>query len=412
MRASKLKIVVTGLIGQHYTLAGVTWDYIQYVIGLKNLGHEVYYLEDSGEWPYNLDGGPYGDDWVARDCSKNINYLDYIFRKFDLGPVWAYRFPLNGKWYGLPDEKRRKIIKEADLVINVSGTLEKPEEYITKKKIYIDSDPAFTQVKMLLGDQEFSSRVAAHEIHFSFGEKVNEAFPDTGYVWRPTRSPIVVDLWTNDIESNGHYSTIMNWTSYKPLKYKKHIYGQKDREFVKFVDLPAQVHQTKFVIALSETVHENWQSVLTNSTEQDIAESDIFVFQSPSSLLKHHGWQVVSPRKKCGNHESYRSYIQQSRGEWSVAKSGYVISQSGWFSCRSSCYLASGRPVVVQDTGLAGLYPLGEGLFAFNSLNSAVEAIQSIESDYSSHATRARELAEAYFNSDKVLKDLIDRSFE
>ena len=130
-----MRIIVTGLIAQHYTLAGVTWDYIQYCIGLKQLGHDVYYFEDSGEWPYNLDGGPAGDDWVEKDCDKNISYLKKLFDRYELKNRWAYRFPLKDKWYGLSDQKRHEVLQTADILINVSGTLEKPEKYRAVKRI-------------------------------------------------------------------------------------------------------------------------------------------------------------------------------------------------------------------------------------------------------------------------------------
>jgi len=412
MKASNLRIIVTGLIGQHYSLAGVTWDYIQYVIGLKKLGHEVYYLEDTGEWPYNLEGGRTGNDWVAPDCSRNIAHLDHVFKKFDLGVIWGYRYPVKNQWFGLPSYKRKDLMKNADLLINVSGTLEKPEKYEIKNKLYIDSDPGFTQIKIDLGYKEFSKRVAAHNMHFSFGEKINTIFQNTGYNWKPTRSPIVLDLWTNFQKEGKKYTTIMNWTSYKPLHYDNSIYGQKDMEFIKFLDLPGLCPDIYFEIALSETQHKNWQSLINDSDINNTNRKNLRAFDKPKKLLHHYGWHVVSPQQRCRNIEDYRTYIQNSRAEWSVAKGGYVLSQAGWFSCRSSCYLASARPVVVQNTGLSDLFPIGEGLLSFENPSESVQAIEAIESNYGYHSQKARELADAFFCSDKILTNLIQQAFE
>src|SRR5262245_34507537 len=141
---SSLRIIVTGLIAQHPTLGGVAWDYLQYAAGLARLGHDVYYFEDSGEWPYNLDGGPTGNDWVARDCTSNVEHLANIMSRFGLAERWAYRFPINSQWFGLPDGKRTAVLDSADLLINVSGTLEHPHQYREVARLaYIDSDPVF-----------------------------------------------------------------------------------------------------------------------------------------------------------------------------------------------------------------------------------------------------------------------------
>ena len=184
-----MRIIVTGLIAQHYTLAGVSWDYIQYCIGLKQLGYDVYYFEDSGEWPYNLDGGKNGDDWVEKDCVKNITYLKNLFDRYGLNDRWAYFFPLTSEWFGMNDRKRNEVLQTADILINVSGTLEKPWNYESVKRlVYIDSDPGFTQVKLKLSQGDFFKRVTAHHCHFSFGESLPSNLRDCQFDWKPTRT--------------------------------------------------------------------------------------------------------------------------------------------------------------------------------------------------------------------------------
>src|SRR5687768_6731025 len=140
----RARIIVTGLIAQHWQLGGVAWDYVQFAAGLARLGHDVYYVEDSGEWPYRLDGGPSSDDWVSDDCSANVNHLAHVMSRFGLKDRWAYRCPLSAEWFGVPERQRRELFASADLLLNVSGTLERPEEYRGVARLaYLDSDPVF-----------------------------------------------------------------------------------------------------------------------------------------------------------------------------------------------------------------------------------------------------------------------------
>jgi hypothetical protein len=177
----------------------------------------------------------------------------------------------------------------------------------------------------------------------------------------------------------------MNWTSYNPVVYNGQTYGQKDVEFLRFLALPSRVIPTVCEIAVN-----------AGKTRR-----------TPRPLLVHKGWRVVDPEVVCPDLESYRHYIETSKAEWSVAKNGYVVGQAGWFSCRSACYLAAGRPVVVQDTGFGAVLPVGEGLLSFTTLEEAVAAIQDAEANYARHAKAARAIAEAYFDSDKVLTRMI-----
>ena len=417
---SKLRIIVTGLIAQHPGLGGVAWDYVQYPVGLSRLGHDVFYFEDSGQWPYRQDGGPSGDDWVAPDGKANIDYLNETLEKFGLADRWAYRFATTGEWYGLADHRRREIIDTADLIIDVSGTLEWPEHYAgADRLVYIDSDPVFTQLRVVadpaeLGlsahdeeeERKFQRRVAAHDIHFTFGEAMSGEVPSTPYEWQTTRQPILLSEWHPDRGDNGLFTTVMSWTSYKPFTVQGRSYGQKDVEFRKFLSLP-QNTQSKFAIAMNSTIHANWETLTTESSLP--GENDPQGI-NPADILSRAGWQVVDARTVCDGLDNYRSFIEGSRGEWSVAKHGYVVGRSGWFSCRSACYLAAGKPVVVEDTGFPEVLPVGEGLLTFTSLDEAVSAIDEVEGNYRRHAKAARALAEEFFDSQKVLTDLIERA--
>lgn len=378
---SRLRIIVTGLIAQ-YPLGGVTWDYIQYVLGLKRLRHDVYYIEDTGLWPYNpVEGG------LAKDCTFNVKYIAGIMSRFGLTDKWAYRFPWQSQWFGMKESKRLEIIKSADLLINISGSLEKPQNYRQVSNLaFIDSDPMFTQIKLAEGNTYFREQVDMHDIQFTFGEYLSAKVPETGHHWHPTRQPVLLSEWASYKAQRNVFTTVMNWTSYKDLKYKGQTYGQKNVEFLRFLELPRKVSPIILEVAtnVGKTRH------------------------TPFELLSHKGWRVVDPLKVCPDLDSYRHYIGCSKAEWSIAKNGYVQGQTGWFSCRSACYLAAGRPVVVQDTGFSSVLPVSEGILSFITIEEAANAIHEVETDYERHAKAAREIAEEYFDSDKVLTQMID----
>jgi hypothetical protein len=420
--ASRLRIIVTGIIAQHPGVGGVAWDYGQYALGLKRLGHDVYYMEDSGEWPYNTDGGPSGDDYVARDCVENVRHLGSVMSWFGLGESWAYRFPLTGEWYGMSAAKRTAIVSSADLLVNVSGTLEHPGSYRSVRRLaYIDSDPVFTQVKILKGsariaqcadandpDSSLTRRVQAHDIHFSFGERIQDSGPRTPQRWRPTRQPIVLSEWHPERPRRNAFTTVMNWTSYEPVVHECETYGQKDREFARFLSVAGGVEPLALEIAMGRTQHTEWEA---ECCSQGVAiTTDRPRTVTPHELLGARGWRVVDANSRCGGPESYRDYIEASAGEWSVAKHGYVARRPGWFSCRSACYLAAGRPVVTQDTGFTNILPVGEGLLAFREPDGAIAALKEVDGAYDRHAQAARALAEAYFDSATVLSGLVEEA--
>ena len=397
--SSRLRIVVTGLIAQHPRLGGVAWDYLQYPLGLARLGHDVFYLEDSGEWPYTEAGGPTREDWIAWDPTPNVRHLAAVMERFGLGDRWLYRFPIGPRWYGLSHRRRREVLSTADLLINVSGTLTRPSDYRTIPRLaYIDSDPAFTQVKLAQtrGQLRFQRRVAAHDVHFSFGEGLGGGLPATPYRWLPTRQPVVLSEWQPVERTRETFTTVMSWTSYKPLRFGGRSFGQKDVELARFAGLPGAVPGARFEIALGGTSNASWQTERLEG--------------SPRELLRREGWRVVHPSQVAATPDRYRSYLRSSKAEWSVAKGGYVTGETGWFSCRSACYLASGRPVVVQDTGFRDVLPTGEGIVPFSSLAEAAGAVEDVLGRYERHSAAAREIAAACFDSDLVLGRLLDEA--
>jgi hypothetical protein len=380
---SSLRIVVSGLMAA-YPLGGMAWHYLQYVLGLARLGHDVYYLEDSGRDPYNpVEGRP------SHDCGYNVRYLAGVLARFGLADRWAYRAHEQSRWFGLPDAEREEVLGSADLLLNVSGSLDRPEAYRRVRHLaYIDTDPVFTQLKVARNPR-FRARVDAHDTHLSFGEHVAGGLPATGHRWRGTRQPVVLAQWGTGVPARPVYTTVMSWASHKCETHGGRTYGHKDVEFLRFLELPRRVAPVALEVATApgRTRH------------------------APRTLLAANGWRVVDPAVVCPDLDSYRAYIESSKAEWSVAKNAYVQGRSGWFSERSACYLAAGRPVIVQDTGFSASLPVGDGILPFTHLGEAIAAIQEVQGNYARHSRAARALAEEYFDSDKVLTRLLGEAF-
>jgi hypothetical protein len=284
----------------------------------------------------------------------------------------------------------QEVLDSADLLINVSGTLEHAEEYrMVRRLAYVDTDPVFTQIRFVRGlEPNFCRQMNTHDIHFSYAECLSSEFvPPTGHRWVPTRAPIVLSEWPpSGPPARDVFTTIMNWTSYNAETYGGKTFGQKDVEFQRFLDLPSLVAPTVLELAIGAGKND----------------------PTPYEVLRGKGWQLVDPLEVCHDLDSMRIYTTSSKAEWSIAKHGYVAGRSGWFSERSARYLAAARPVVVQDTGFSRVLPVGEGILPFNSVGQAVAGIREVESNYERHAKAAREIAEEYFDAEKVLSRLID----
>ncbi len=390
----KLKIIVSGFIGL-YPSGGVTWDYIQYPLGFHLLGHDVYYFEDTHQYPvYQVEKGKWDD------CSASVEYLKSVMQFFGLPANWAYRDAVSGRWYGMPENKIKEVFKTADIFINVSSATHiKHSEYAhIPKKVLIDSDPMFTQVQYWDSKNKETSETQIRELlnwydfHFSFGENIGQAdckIPTYGFTWKPTRQPICLEEWRNKsaVKNEYGFSTVMNWSARNPMEYANEFWGQKDIEFKKFKELPSITTKVPFNIIVSCAVH----------AREDFEKHD----------FKSYGWNVLSPDPVISTPAKYRQFIQSSFGEFSVAKETYVKSNSGWFSCRSACYLAAGRPVIAQDTQWSKYIPHGEGLLAFSDMNSAMTSLQSVLQHTKIHERAAKEIAFEYFDSHKILTKLL-----
>lgn len=381
-----MRVVVTGLLAT-YPLGGVTWDYLAYVRGFERLGAEVLYLEDTGQWLYDARDGTF-----TEDAGRGVAHLADLFRRQAPNARWSLRAP-DSTYHGASLADVRRFCDRADVLLNVSGCCWLREEYRgARRKIYLDTDPGYSHAKLAAvadgsatEDERFSvDLIRAHDLHFTFAENMGAPdciLPPSGLAWQTTRQPIVLDDWpVRILPSARAYTTVMSWkTDVRLPRIGGVEYGGKDTEFRRFLAMPS-----KTAAPLEVAVAGN----------------------APREELRAHGWSVVDARDRSATMESYRDYLASSRGEWSVAKNAYVATRSGWFSCRSACYLALAKPVVVQDTGFRRIYPTGDGLFAFSTDDEASAALECIESSYLHHCEAARAVAESQFDSDKVLARL------
>jgi hypothetical protein len=379
-----MRIVITGLLGQ-YAFGGISWDYIQYLLGFRALGHDIWYLEDSGAWPYD----PVLET-VSPDCTYNVNYLQDMLAEFGFADRWIYRNGADGKFHGAGEAAARDLIKNGDLLVNVSsaGWL-RDYDFGVRHQMFIDGDPMFCQVGLLdPKNAEYAARVRAHDSHFTFGLNVGGPgclAPDTGIRWKKTVQPIALDQWPCPAgDPPDRFTTVMNWSSYAPVEWEGKLYGQKNLEFEKFKHLP-QLTPQRLEMAMGRGVGA----------------------VRPTEELRALGWTILEASTTLPDHRSYRDFLTTSKAEWSVAKHGYVEARTGWFSGRTACYLALGRPAIVQETGWSDYLPAGEGLLTFSTVEEAVADVADVNDHYDEHSAAARALAEQYLDAGKVCADLL-----
>jgi hypothetical protein len=274
----------------------------------------------------------------------------------------------------------RRYAADAELFINLSGGswFWRDEYARIPHKVFVDSDPAFTQLAIAKAEPWYVEFFQRFDHLFTFGSNIGtpaSTIPTGAFAWHKTWQPITMDDWRTDAAPRNRFTSVMTWQ----IESFTDVGGNKDQEFVKFIDLPSRTAQP-FELAIN----------------------------GPQGLLREHGWSTVDAMQVSRTPLEYRAFVQASRAEFGVAKHTYVSSRSGWFSDRTECYLASGRPALVQDTGWTAHLPSGEGLLAFSSIDEAVEGIARINGDYDRHAQRAGEIARAHFDARVVLPPLLE----
>lgn len=359
---------------------GATWAVLQYLLGFERLGHTVYFVEPVTSAALQPTGVPLAQ-------SANAAYFRKVMAEFGLAERSALLLAGTQQTVGLAYPQLRAAAERADMLVNISGMLT-DEALISHSpmRVYLDLDPAFNQLWQAV--EGIDMRFAGHTHFVTVGLNLGQSgctVPTCGRDWITTLQPVVLDHWptAQHIEHDA-LTTVANWRGYGSIHHEGVLYGQKAHSLRPLMALPTLTAET-FLLALS--IHPEEVPDLT--------------------ALHENGWHLLNPAQVAQTPAHYRRFIQGSKAEFGIAKSGYVAARCGWFSDRSVCYLASGRPVLAQETGFSRFLPTGDGLFAFTTIEDVLTGVDVLQREYARHAQAARALAEAYFDSDKVLNRLL-----
>jgi hypothetical protein len=381
MPTRRLTILLSGMIAADPYQGGATWAVLQYLLGLRRLAHDVCFVEPVP--PASL--RPAGTDL---EHSRNAAYFHAVVAEFGLRGAAALLLAGTRTTVGLPYDTLRRFAARADLLLNVSGMLQDPDlTGAIAVRAYLDLDPGFVQ---LWHAQGIDMRFAGHTHFVTVGQALGTAgcaVPTCGLIWIPTWQPVVLEHWPlAGAVPHDALTTVGNWRAYGAIEHEGMFYGQKAHSLRRLITLPTRTAE-KFLLALA----------IDPGEVADLA------------ALAANGWGLVDPARVASTPGDYRRFLQGSKAEFGIAKSGYVAARCGWFSDRSACYLASGRPVLAQETSFSRLLPCGEGLFAFATEDDVLAAVAALNADYARHARAARALAEEFFDSDKVLARLLNQ---
>ena len=396
-----LRIVVVGTLASN-PYAGMAWMNMQIAAGFRRLGHDAWYFETSSSWPYD----PVRDYKVC-DSDYAVPYLERIAAGFGMRDRWAYRRSyLDKAWFGLDRAAAEELLRNADIVFNIAGATRFEEENLdVGRLVYFGTDPVYHEIGFTEGDEETLSILAEHDEVVTYGENIGtpaSPIPPLPGTRARTRQPVLMDLWDSGPPTRDVYTTVGNWKQEgrEVVFHGERYLWSKHHEFLKIIDLPTRSgRRIELAMNLADP-----QTIKYGEGEPVKAFG---VEPDTRTMLESHGWQPVEARHFTTDPWPYRDYVVASRGEFTVARDLNVRLRSGWFSERSACYLAAGRPVITQNTGFDTVLPTGEGLFAFDDMDEACKAFDAIESDYPRHSRAAREIAREYFSSDKVLPKLL-----
>lgn len=397
----KKRIVVAGFMTT-VPIAGVVWQHIHYLLGLKQLGYDPVYIEDTARMPYD----PYTFNSGEEAIPRVVKIMKRLGDRF--GFEWAYRarFTNPMQVYGdLSDTQITRAFSTASATLNICGAQELHDEVLKSHcLVYVESDPGVEQIKFDKKSEDTIAYLNHHHVHFTFGENIGRAdcpLPTGPFQWHATRQPVVLDLWQGTASGIDprkatslippikgktpalRFTTVANWeTKGKDILWKGKIYyWSKTFEFLKFADMPRCFSGEPIV----------WEIAVDMKRDPAARE-----------LYERQGWRLTNPHGLSCNYDDYVKYIRHSSAEWTVAKDQYIRLKTGWFSDRSACYLAAGRPVITQDTHFGKFIPTGHGLFAFHNVDDIATAIEAITANYEKHSKKAAEIAREYFAAEKV----------
>ena len=378
-------IVVSGPLANKPGNGGAAWTRLSWTLGLRQLGCDVYFVEQiSPTQCVDAEGSA-----CDPACSINLAYFTKITRQFGLADRSALLLDSGSCCAGLSCSEVADLADAADLLVNISGhlTIDRIKRRF-HKRAFLDLDPGYTQHWYAAGLG--IDHIRDHHFYFTVGENIGRddcQIPICDIAWRPVRQPVLLGEWPV-VPGEGErlrFTTVASWRGpYGPVSRNGVQFGPKAHEFRKFVALPTQSDH-EFEIAL------------------DIHPAD----GRDLTAMRAQGWHIADPTVVAGNPLAFRQYLQQSSAEFSVAQGIYVNTNSGWFSDRTVRYLAAGKPALVQNTGFSRTYPVGCGLVPFRTLAEAVEGAERIDRDYAAHSRAARAIAEQFFDSDTVLTNLL-----
>jgi len=371
--SERLRILLAGMVAGDPHQGGASWAVLQYVAGLSDLGHEVVLVEPVAAEALEPDG-------------EAVRY----FRSLPLLEGRAALLERGGEsTAGLSYSDLLEFARGADLLLNISGMLK--DEHLLEAvpvRAFLDLDPGFNQVWQATGTEMGIDR---HTHCVTVGVRIGAEdcpIPTLERNWIPTLPPVALEHWPMAEASprRDAFTSVGHWRSYGSIEHDGVHYGQRTHAFRQLFELPRRA-PARFESALG--IHPD--------EVEDLR------------ALRENGWDLLDPYEVAGSPDAYAGFVRESKAELGVAKSGYVNSRSGWFSDRSAAYLASGRPVVAQDTGFGEVLPTGEGLLAFGDVEEAVAAVAEVEENYERHGRAARAIADEHLDSRKVLPRLLER---
>ena len=383
---SSLRLVVGGAMGP-FPFAGQTWLYLNWIRGLQRLGHDVYYVEDHNTWHFDPE-----KQLITDDCSYTARHIQESMERIDMTDRWALRFqPTNSHW-GMDEKELRELYRSCDALLNLGGMLIVEGEPVneTRFRVLIETDPVTDQLRLASGSEDVRRHFDQHDVIATYGENYGAddcGVPISGENYVKTRQPIDLDLWPASYEpASTTFTTIGNYRveTNKEVTYRGRLYRwSKHSEWEKFLSLP-------------------------RLTGHPFEMATVFRRQDDRERVLANGWGIVpaSPMS-LDVFGAYPQYIRKSRAEFSVAKEQNILLRSGWFSERDACYLASGKPVIAQQTGFSNILPTGEGLLPFETVDDAVNAVASVNNDYERHCKAARAIAGEFFEAGAVAGRLL-----
>jgi hypothetical protein len=378
----QLRVVMLGTMA-HVPFGGHVWVHLNWLRGFHSLGHEVWYVEDNSTWPFDPEKNALTDDGIYA-----VHNIPRWLEGIDLPTRWAFRLNRGQEvCWGLTEPQLIELYRSCDLLINMAGATELQEEQLAApSKVMLHTDPGAAELQLANGDAYTRVAFEQHDFIVTCGENCGASdclLPLSGLEakYRTTRQAVDTQLWPMAFDENAvAFTTIGNWRQTgNDVEYAGEIYRwSKHHEWLKFIDLPRRTAQ-KFEAALN----------IDDEIDRRKLEST--------------GWNLISPIKWSTDVlGAYPDYIRRSRGAWTVAKDQNIRLRTGWFSDREATYLASGKPVIAQDTGFGKYLPTGQGLFQFSTMDDVLAALDAINSDYRGHCRAAREIANEYFEARNI----------